>query len=245
MRDIVVTYYRATSAIVAHPSLMDSNTGIPGNGTATIRESRILVGLLSARIIERRLVLFIVASLALISLASRRPKASPAQVLSIAFAAVLSYRRGFDSLLSGKGSTSVKSLKPLLEGRLLYSNTDSSHYVTAITDVMTRKAHSRILCPPRSISYFAILGSFLNITGQVFGFAALVALIIVLAVVPHISERNNGPFLVSQKQVVETLKGMSTCLSQFRVTTLFSTQDFAVRTLAIYSRCQLAPVSRI
>ena len=224
---------------------MDSNTGIPGNGTATIRESRILVGLLSARIIERRLVLFIVASLALISLASRRPKASSAQVLSIAFAAVLSYRRGFDSLLSGKGSTSVKSLKPLLEGRLLYSNTDSSHYVTAITDVMTRKAHSRILCPPRSKSYFAILGSFLNITGQVFGFAALVALIIVLAVVPHISERNNGPFLVSQKQVVETLEGMSTCLSQFRVTTLFSTQDFAVRTLAIYSRCQLAPVSRI
>jgi hypothetical protein len=144
-----------------------------------------------------------------------------------------------------KGSTSLKSLKPLLEARLFYSNTDSSHYVTAITDLMTRKAHSRILCPPRSKSYFAILGSFLNITDQVFGFAALVALIIVLAVVPRISERNSGLFVVSLKQVVDIFKGMSTCLIQFRVATLFTTQDFAVRTLAIYSRCQPAPVSRI
>ena len=85
----------------------------------------------------------------------------------------------------------------------------------------------------------------LNITNQAFGFAALVALIIVLAVVPRISERNNGLFLVSLKQVVDIFKGMSTSLIQFRVATLFSTQDFAVRTLAIYSRCQPAPVSRI
>jgi hypothetical protein len=157
LRDIAVTYYRATSAIIANPSLMDSSTGIPGNGTATIQESRLLVGVPSVCIIGRRLVLFIVASLALISLVFRRPKAMFSPRTLIAFAAVLSYRRGFDSFLKGKGSTSPKSLKRFLEARLFYSNTNSGHYVTTITDLITRKAHSRTRCPPRSKSYFGIL----------------------------------------------------------------------------------------
>jgi hypothetical protein len=212
---------------------MNSNTGIPGNGTATIRESRILVGLLSARTIGRCLVLFIVASLALTSLASRRPKAmfSRRTLNCVCSCAELS-----PWLLNGREVLVSNRLNPFWKPGCSIQ-TDSSHYVTVITDLMTRKAHSRILCPPRSKSYFTILGSFLNITDQVFGFAALVALIIVLAVVLRISERNNGLFLVSLKQVVDIFKGMSTCLIQFRVATLFTTQGFAVRTLAIYSRC--------
>jgi len=137
LRDIVVIYYRATSAIIAHPPLMDSNAGIPGNDTATIRRSRLRVGVLSVRVIGRRFVLFIVESLALISLVSRRSKAMFSPRTLIAFAAVLSYRRGFNSLLNWKGSTSLKSPKPYLEARLFYSNTDTSHYVTTIIGMIS------------------------------------------------------------------------------------------------------------
>jgi hypothetical protein len=53
----------------------------------------------------------------------------------------------------------------------------------------------------------------LNITGQVFGFGALVALITLLPAELRISERNNGLLLVPLKQVVEIFKDMFACLS--------------------------------
>lgn len=127
LETIAISYYQAISALVAHRSLMSSNITVLGNGTAAIWEDRIIVGVLSIRIIESGLVLLILASAALIFLVSRRPKRlfHPGNLVGIA--AMLQNSPGLRAHLSGTGSANLESLENHLGDHLFHSGTDSRH----------------------------------------------------------------------------------------------------------------------
>jgi hypothetical protein len=239
LETIAVSYYRAISALVAHRSLMNSNTTILGNGTAAIWENRIIVGVLSVRIIESGLVLLILASVALIFLISRRPKRMfhPGNLMGIA--AVLQNSPDLRAHLNGTGSASLESLETHLGDQLFHSGTDSSHPFTIKMDFKrSDRKETRLpnhLPIENRIEFWNPFP--LKIAGRVVTFVALIALIVVLEIVLRISERNNGLADVSGTGFWRYLWVYIPALTMVGVAALFSSQDFAVRTLAVY--CQI------
>lgn len=232
LQDAASAYYRAMAAQLMHIGLSQTKASTT-TGSATVSENRVMMMQLPLRGIEACLALVMLLAIMMIIYTAHQTTATwnPAHISAIA--AVTADSDDFRNSLRGFGAASEKRLHANLAGQRFFSEPSSQRTSIKVLENETKETDSHESADFKYTEWKPFPG----FISRLVIFVLVAAMIVVLEVLLHFSQANDGLGDASSKnEYMHYLWTIIPALAMSGTSLLFGSMDFNTRCLAPYAR---------